>query len=327
MTLTNANQILYELIKQEAKKKGRKLKIICDWDECIQPLKPLAVYEVFKLQNNNLTFQDFFERFWEIAIVKDSFTSAGRVEDIEGTIEEKKAFEEYKKARELRRGKSEDYGKSFYSSPEWIKTVTEAPYLSLAEDLILALKEGNLIEELILISQFREGRKHGQGATRKRKNFPHFANFPQCKLELTELKKDEQQNEWIPPRWQRIKEICPEFDIFIDDSTKIISKSLKYFSDDKIYVMPDYKCNRHITGSNVYHIKTTVSDLKDEDFIKAAEEYKTKKKPQKNQQSQQKTLSEDTKTNYLPWIICGLVLINLIGIVAYFIFKEKKNKN
>ena len=34
---------------------------------------------------------------------------------------------------------------------------------------------------------------------------------------------------------------------------------------NKIYIPPDYKCN---------HIKTTVSDLKDEDFAKAADEYK-----------------------------------------------------
>ena len=31
------------------------------------------------------------------------------------------------------------------------------------------------------------------------------------------------------------------------------------------YILPDYKCN---------HVKTTVSDLKDEDFAKAADEYK-----------------------------------------------------
>ena len=30
---------------------------------------------------------------------------------------------------------------------------------------------------------------------------------------------------------------------------------------NKIYILPDYKCN---------HVKTTVSDLKDEDFTKAA---------------------------------------------------------
>jgi len=47
---------------------------------------------------------------------------------------------------------------------------------------------------------------------------------------------------------------------------------------DKIYVIPDYKYSRYIQAPNIYHVKTTVSDLKDEDFAKAAEEYTIKRR-------------------------------------------------
>ena len=56
---------------------------------------------------------------------------------------------------------------------------------------------------------------------------------------------------------------------------QIITESVKNISDkEKIFVVLDYKHCRRVQEPNVYHIKTTVSDLKDEDFAKAAEEYK-----------------------------------------------------
>jgi len=62
----------------------------------------------------------------------------------------------------------------------------------------------------------------------------------------------------------------------MDDSTRGILETRKNFSDDKIYVFPDYKCARHVIGDNIYHIKTGISDLKDEDFTQAAQEYQQK---------------------------------------------------
>jgi hypothetical protein len=63
--------------------------------------------------------------------------------------------------------------------------------------------------------------------------------------------------------------------MFIDDSAEIISECKEKFAKqekEKFFVLPDYKTTRHIQGPNFYHLKTSVSDLKDEDFIKA--EYK-----------------------------------------------------
>jgi hypothetical protein len=52
---------------------------------------------------------------------------------------------------------------------------------------------------------------------------------------------------------------------------------------DKVYVMLDYKPSRHVQGKNIYRFKPTISDLKDEGFVKIAEEY------QSYQERQQKT--------------------------------------
>jgi hypothetical protein len=63
--------------------------------------------------------------------------------------------------------------------------------------------------------------------------------------------------------------------MFIDDNPNVIKDQNKHFPD-RIYVLPDYNPNSYLEASNIYHVKTTVSDLKDEDFVKAAEEYKQK---------------------------------------------------
>ena len=62
----------------------------------------------------------------------------------------------------------------------------------------------------------------------------------------------------------------------MDDSTRGTLEMRDNFPDDKTYVFPDYKCSRHVIGDNIYHVKTGISDIKDEDFVKAAEEYKQK---------------------------------------------------
>jgi hypothetical protein len=44
--------------------------------------------------------------------------------------------------------------------------------------------------------------------------------------------------------------------------------------------LPEYYTNKYLQKPNIYHVKTflyELADLKDEDFVKAAEEYKAKK--------------------------------------------------
>src|SRR4051794_36181812 len=110
----------------------------------------------------------------------------------------------------------------------------------------------------------------GGDARKKDKYVKTFANFPQCKLEITGVNKV--NGEIKPHRWERIKESYLDFDIFIDDNYAIIESARINLPADKIYVLPDYMCSRHLQYDNVYHLKTSVSDLKDEDFEKVAEE-------------------------------------------------------
>lgn len=168
-----------------------------------------------------------------------------------------------------------------------------------------------MIEKLFVISSYRKGRGKGQGVTRKRSKFKlSFAHFSECELELTEVGKDE-RGKYVPYRWQRMNEIMPDWDIFIDDNPNIVNETIKNVPDpdkNKICVLPDYKNCRGVKGDNVYHVKTTISDLKDEDFVKAAEEYRNRNS-QKNQQVPE-------QKDYQTWIIYGI----LIGIVLALFF-------
>ncbi|CAH1761628.1 9934_t:CDS:2, partial [Entrophospora sp. SA101] len=79
---------LYDIIKQESENKNRPLKVICDWDEVIQPLKA------------------------------GSFSSGGSISiSLEGK-EEKEAIEKYLQMRKAMKNSREEHDKSFYSSPE-----------------------------------------------------------------------------------------------------------------------------------------------------------------------------------------------------------------
>src|SRR4051794_25903579 len=102
-----------------------------------------------------------------------------------------------------------------------------------------------------------------------------FGQFDQCNLEHTEVSRDKEKG-LLPKRFERIKMLLPDFDIFIDDRGKQIAETAKYFSSDKIYVLPAYDNTKDIQGSQFYRVKTTISDLKNEDFTQAAEEYQQK---------------------------------------------------
>ena len=73
----------------------------------------------------------------------------------------------------------------------------------------------------------------------------------------------------------------PDFDFFIEDNYFITDLARKNLPPDKTFVLTDYLCNRNTTGSNIYHLKTSVSDLKNEDIVKAAEQYRQRQTEQK----------------------------------------------
>ncbi|RUS22880.1 hypothetical protein BC937DRAFT_95552 [Endogone sp. FLAS-F59071] len=98
-----------------------------------------------------------------------------------------------------------------------------SPFLSIAQDLLLSLKE-NLIEELTIVTAYLKGN-------------------------------------------------LPNFDIFIDDQAVTIEETNKLLPNERHYIVPAYKCTDYLQAPNIYHLKTTVSDLKKEDFVQAAAEY------------------------------------------------------
>lgn len=55
-----ADVSLYELIKQQSEQKGRPLKIICDWDECLQPVRAPTIYAHIKPE---ISFKQYFNDF------------------------------------------------------------------------------------------------------------------------------------------------------------------------------------------------------------------------------------------------------------------------
>ncbi|KAG9283966.1 hypothetical protein G9A89_005473 [Geosiphon pyriformis] len=129
-----------------------------------------------------------------------------------------------------------------------------------------SLKE-DLISELVVVSSTLSKGKGGEESfvvKSKRRRFSNaLANFPQAKLGIIFVERIGNENH-------------PDFDLYVDDHASIIDSTRKHLGESKYYAMPNYKCSRHLQADNIYHITTSVSDLKDEDFVRAAEEYKQK---------------------------------------------------
>jgi hypothetical protein len=213
--------------------------------------------------------------------------------------------------------KWEVYAKSFYGRPERFS----CPFLSIAEELLKAINE-DLVDELIIISAYNVGRPGTIAAIGKQKKIEAtFGLFPFTKIELTQQEKKREKEKTVSTtnlRWDIIKEKYSEFDIFIDDSLKAIKETKKYFPD-RIYALPDYKYSRGMKGDNIYHIKTTVSDLKDQDFTIAALKLKNKKA--------EKTSLNLKKQPYLYLAFASGVGISLICMGLLILIKKSWMKN
>jgi hypothetical protein len=78
---------------------------------------------------------------------------------------------------------------------------------------------------------------------------------------------------------------------------------------------------------NIYHVKQEVSDLKDEDFEKAANEYKAQKEQeltprQKNQTEERERERERSQPTVL-WIGLGVVGLVVAGVIIHLLTKKK----
>jgi hypothetical protein len=52
----------------------------------------------------------------------------------------------------------------------------------------------------------------------------------------------------------------------VDDNPNIISGASKNLTVDKIYILPDYAYNKHVKLANVYHLKASLSNLRETGF-------------------------------------------------------------
>jgi septum formation inhibitor-activating ATPase MinD len=75
--------------------------------------------------------------------------------------------------------------------------------------------------------------------------------------------------------------------------------TIKNFSADKVFVMPNYKCNNRLQGSNV-KVKQEISGVKDSDFAIAALELKAKKLEEELKKNQQQR-ERETKIVLNDW--------------------------
>jgi len=298
---------LYELIKQKSQEKRRPLKIICDWDETIQPLKPAMIYEKMS-PDAGISFSEFTESFWENTDFTnpENLTGGGfgkkirsYVKGFTGKEEEKKAIKKYEEEKlEMKENpyKWESYAKSFYGRPERFQT----PFLSIAEELLKAVKE-DLVSELIIISAYNVGKPGTIAAIgKKNKQEATFGKLPITKIELTPQEKKREGGKTFfttSLRWDIIKEKYSDFDIFIDDSLKAIEETKKYFPE-RIYVFPDYKYSRKVQAPNIYHVKNTISNLKDSDFDEVASEMKRKQeeKAKAERERERRNLTKSTES-------------------------------
>lgn len=252
---------LYEHFKNTPKK----LKIVCDWDEVIQPLEPKVYYELSEREGayydtpwwkpNGTPFTEFFRDFWPNAPIYFSNYGSHSIYADKSMVNS---------CLPTRTEKSISYGlgaRSIKEKVDKIKNESDfyehSPFLTLAKELLKLVKENKV--EVIFLSAY-DKRAFSDGDPRKKKIFSEtFGKFSNCSLNLLGFDSEGQgqtKGEWI------IKNVS-NCEAVIDDNPNILSNIIK--NNDKIIaVAPFYPTIKH--HEKVLLVKTSVSDLKKEDF-------------------------------------------------------------
>lgn len=333
---------LYELIKKISEEEKRPLKIVSDWDDCLQPFRPYAFFLSCpdKVKGG---FKEFFDRFWEKSSLVDVITpgednkttkSGNQIGNYSGDPEEKKAIEEFEAARAEARKDIKNY--NFYSIPNWY---FKTPWLSTAEDLLKCLKEG-LISELILTSSYPKGENteyiNESAKTLTEEKIARikktFGNFPQVKCCMEGYHR-KAKGGFYPHRWEIIRDKWSDFDLFIDDNPFIIKECCEKIPGSKKYAINDYGSNRQVEElqrDNVYFVATHVSTLKDSDFAhKAEQNEQVKYSLEETKRQNSGNVSQPKSSDYNPWIIWGFVVLLVLSVILVIYFtlsKKKKSK-
>jgi hypothetical protein len=271
---------LYSLIKRVSQQKGKKLKIICNINDVIRPMKSSCLYGI---SDKAISFKEYHKIFWEKRDYKSSDGVRGDDENSKKIEKNLKSFENYQKDRANLRKTITDPNEYKKKTAELEKKymgnwnyLSNRPFTTIAADLLKCLKE-NLIEELVFgLASWTQRDKNLSSVLNNLRidEFNQtFRHFPQCFF-------INGNNQEITEYWKRAKAIRPDFDIWIStlDPGNINAKAFKLIYDnhgpDKIYVLPDYHCNRYAEDMDRVHlVKNEISNLKNKDFnIKKEEE-------------------------------------------------------
>jgi len=270
---------LYEHFKDSPKQ----LKIVCDWDEVIQTHEPYALWKLGERQEQRVNFQEFFKHIW----------------DTEGAI----CYSPYGSYMVLAPNRLEQQNQIKNS----LNFYQEAPFLSIAKDLLKLIKEDK-VAELCFLTAYDE-RKFPNGDSRKIEMFKE--TFRKLGKESSHENKLVVSLQLIPfdsetaqglNKTDWIKENASDFDLVIDDNPNIcrdIVKSLELrqclkcieetkkeeehyltkltgvihpaFCNDcprKTTLAPHYPAIENQHDERVLLVKQEVSNLTKEDFIK-----------------------------------------------------------
>ncbi|MCE8164131.1 MAG: hypothetical protein I3274_08090 [Candidatus Moeniiplasma glomeromycotorum] len=239
----------------------KKLKIVCDWDEVIQPLEPKVYYELSEREGvyydapwwkpNGTPFAEFFRDFWPNAPIYFSDYGSHSIYTEKSMINSCI-------------NKSDGFALGMRNIKEKIDKIKNesdfyenSPFLTLAKELLKLVKENKA--EVIFLSAY-DKRAFPNGDPRKKKIFSEtFGKYFNCSLNLVGFASEGQgqsKSEWV-------KENVPDCDIVIDDNPNILSNVVK--NNDKIIVIaPFYSTIKH--HKRVLLIKTSLSDLTKNDF-------------------------------------------------------------
>jgi hypothetical protein len=220
-----------------------KLKIVCDWDEVIQPHEPYALWMAKKEQGQQgknavfgVPFTDFFKEFWEKDLEIVYFPYGSKMKENIGLS---------------------GYQQAIKNSPGFYQ---QAPFLTIAKELLKLIKEGK-VEKIIFLSAY-DKRKFPQGDSRKKQIFSQtFGRCSVCELELVGFENEKQgasKADWI-------KEKASNFDLVIDDNPTILKSILKN-NPSLTLCAPYYPSVKDKQAEEVLLVKTSVSDLKKEEI-------------------------------------------------------------
>lgn len=229
---SKTNNKIINCLYSNFKNTSKKLKIVCDWDEVIQAHEPYAEYlanleqteknRPFGIKYRQMDFSTFFNAFWSLDKIEYS-PYGSKLKELPNTYKER-----ISKQNEIK------------NSPDFYQ---QAPFLTIAEDLLKLIKEGK-IERLIFLSAY-DKRKFPYGDERKEKIFEetfYKVGYPHekkkdctvlpCYLELipfdSELleRADFHQTLDNETKGQWIRKNFPDADIVIDDNPKICKEML-----------------------------------------------------------------------------------------------------